>query len=59
MSENASLQKPVSAELLLATIRKCLRLPTAPKAPSTYSVGTLGNDAEIPIYERAEYAQIR
>jgi len=52
----AYLQKPVGPELLLATIRRCLRLPTAPKAPSTYSVEPLGSDAEIPIYERAEYA---
>jgi two-component system KDP operon response regulator KdpE len=65
----AYLQKPVSVEVLLATIRKCLRLPTAPKAPMTYSVGTssvgaqnagaLGADAEMQVYERAEYAQNR
>jgi DNA-binding response OmpR family regulator len=55
----AYLQKPVSAEQLLETIRQCLRLPTAPKAPSTYSVGAFGNDAEIPVYERADYAYVR
>jgi DNA-binding response OmpR family regulator len=55
----AYLQKPVSAEQLLETIRKCLRLPNAPKAPSTYSVGAFGGDAEIPVYERKEYAQAR
>jgi two-component system KDP operon response regulator KdpE len=55
----AYLQKPVSADLLLETIRKCLRLPTAPKAPSTYSIGPFGEEAEIPVYERPEYAQVR
>jgi two-component system KDP operon response regulator KdpE len=52
----AYLQKPVGPELLLATIRRCLRLPNAPKAPSTFSVGTFANEAEVPVYERADYA---
>jgi DNA-binding response OmpR family regulator len=55
----AYLQKPVSAEVLLQTIRRCLRLPGAPKTPSTYSIGAFGDDADIPVYERAEYAQVR
>lgn len=61
----AYLQKPVSPEMLLATIRKCLRLPTAPKAASTFSVDALASvdgfaiDAEIPVYERMDYAQAR
>lgn len=55
----AFLQKPVSADLLLETIRKCLRLPGGPKAPSTYSVVASGTEAEVPVYERQDYAQIR
>lgn len=53
----AYLQKPVSADHLLETIRKCLRLPSAPKAPSTYSVGASVSETEIPVYERQEYVQ--